>query len=588
MSTPRNRRLWRPLLAATAAATVGLAMASVPGAVATNSGTSHVRDQTMYTIAVRASDGDGAALAQRLIAGGFDLLEMRTGSVVYVLGPATTAAQLSRVGGLTVVGLKPAAPTGPIPKAPANQDDILPKKLDGKKYDTYYGGYRTTTAYDKFESDLQKAYPTLVKKIEVGKTWTGKNTINAVCLTEDADKGCKLTPKVDKPRFLVMAQIHAREVATSETTWRYMTRLIDGWKKDAQITALLQSTEIWVVPQFNIDGIQFTERGLEKDGTGSDSSAWQRKNRDDDQAPDGCPPPWANSQVGVDLNRNFDTHWDSAGVSHDPCSEVFNGKKAASEPETQELSGFFRTLFKDQRGRGDDAKAPKNTTGAMVTIHTVAGLVLFPWGTSATFHTPNDAQLRSLGFRQSYFNGFETGQPPEVLYATSGTTDDWTYDDLGIASYTWELDGVGGCGGTFFPLYTCMDDYEKNNLPGLYYDAAAARTPYKLGLGPTVVKVSAKGSGGKVTVTATADDNAYGSSGVGRPEAQKVTEARIYVGTAPWDGGKAQDMKIKGNGTDVTATATVKAGSKKVLAYVQAKDKDGNWGPAVAVWIPAR
>ena len=45
-------------------------------------------------------------------------------------------------------------------------------------------------------------------------------------------------------------------------------------------------------------------------------------------------------------------------------------------------------------------------------------------------------------------------------------------------------------------------------------------------------------------------------------------------------------MKINGKGTSVTATATVKTGSKRVLAYVQAQDADGNWGPAQAVWIP--
>jgi hypothetical protein len=192
-----------------------------------------------------------------------------------------------------------------------------------------------------------------------------------------------------------------------------------------------------------------------------------------------------------------------------------------------------------------------------------------------------------MAFRQSYYNGYETGQPPEVLYATSGTTDDWTYDALGIASFTWELDGVGsGCSGTFFPLYTCMDDYEANNLPGLFYDAAAARTPYKLALGPTVLKASAKAKGGKVTVTATADDDAFGTAGVGRPDAQKVTEARIFTDKAPWDGGTAQAMDIKGSGTSVTASIVVKAGSKQTLAYVQARDADGNWGPAVAVWIP--
>lgn len=564
-------------------------MASVPEALGTNTTASQVHDQTMYNIAIRAENVDGTALAARISAYGFELQEKRTGDVIYVLGTAATEARLSRISGVIVVGRTPAAPVGPIPDAPANQDDILPHKLDGNKYDTFYGGYRTVKAYDQFESDLQKAYPTLVKKIEFGRTWTDKRPINVVCVTQDAKNGCKLTPDVDKPRFLLMAQIHAREIATSEMTWRYLTRLVDGWNKDAQITSLLQSSEIWVVPQFNTDGIATTEDGLENDGTGSDSPAWQRKNLDDKQAPpDGCPPPWAGSQVGVDMNRNWDTHWDTAGISHNPCSEVFNGKAAASEPEVKDGVGLFRQLFKDQRGRGDDAAAPKNTTGAMVTIHSVAGMVLFPWGTSASDHTANDAQLRSMGFRQSYFNGYQTGQAPEILYAVSGTTDDWTYDDLGIASFTWELDGVGGgCSGTFFPLYTCMDDYEKNNLPGLYYDAAAARTPYKLALGPTVLKVSAKGSGSNVTVTATADDDAFGASGVGRPAAQKVKAAQIYVGKAPWDGGTAKAMKIKGNGTRVTASIDVKKGAKQALAYIQAQDADGNWGPAVAVWIPA-
>jgi hypothetical protein len=46
-------------------------------------------------------------------------------------------------------------------------------------------------------------------------------------------------------------------------------------------------------------------------------------------------------------------------------------------------------------------------------------------------------------------------------------------------------------------------------------------------------------------------------------------------------------MKINGSGTKVTASITVKKGAKKVLAYVQAQDRDGNWGPALAVWIPA-
>src|SRR4029079_13947449 len=116
---------------------------------------------------------------------------------------------------------------------------------------------------------------------------------------------------------------------------------------------------------------------------------------------------------------------------------------------------------------------------------------------------PNDTGLRSMAFRQSFFNHYTTGQSGEVLYDVGGGSDDFTYSDLGIASFPWELDGSGaGCAGEFLPLYSCMDAYEANNLPGLYYDAAAARTPYLLSLGPTTTSVTAKGAGASVTVTA--------------------------------------------------------------------------------------
>jgi hypothetical protein len=133
-----------------------------------------------------------------------------------------------------------------------------------------------------------------------------------------------------------------------------------------------------------------------------------------------------------------------------------------------------------------------------------------------------------------------------------------------------------------------MDGFAKTYVPGLLYTSGAARMPYKLTLGPTVVKAKVgTATARSVTVTATADDNALGASGYGRPSAQNVKAARIYVGTAPWDGGQAATMKIHGSGNSVTATANVKTGARQVLAYVQAQDADGNWGATRAVWIPA-
>lgn len=173
-----------------------------------------------------------------------------------------------------------------------------------------------------------------------------------------------------------------------------------------------------------------------------------------------------------------------------------------------------------------------------------------------------------------------------MLYDVGGGTDDWAYSTLGIASGTWELMDTSGCSG-FFPPYTCMDSFAKTYLPGLVYTTAAARAPYMLSLGPTITKAGAKAGGSTVAVTATADDAAFGSSGFGKPTATKVTAGRIYVGKAPWDGGKAIAMKVKGKGTSATLSANVKPGSKKQLAYIQGRNANGDWGPAMAVWIPA-
>jgi murein tripeptide amidase MpaA len=542
----------------------------------------------MYDISVRALDGDALGLAKRLFAQGFDLIEKREGAVLHVLGTEGTARALAKVNGAAVVGRVPAAPLGPVPPAPPSQDNILPERLQGNTYPTYYGGYRTVAGYDQFESDLASAYPDLVRKIVIGKSDTGRNNLNAVCVTEDAQHGCKLTPDVDKVRFLLETHIHAREVATDEMAWRFLAMLVDADGTDPQVTSLLQSTEIWVIPEMNPDGSNIAAKGIEQEGLGSDSPAWQRKNDDEDQTPQGgCPPPWAGSQPGVDLNRNWALAWGGASTSRDPCSEVFLGMDKMSERETSSVGRLIKALFKDQKARNLQTPALLTTTGQMLTFHTDAGVTIIPWDYSTQVQAPNDQGLRTLGFRQSYYTGVPTGQAGQVLYDVGGGTDDWAYADLGIATGTWELADTPGCGG-FFPPFTCMDSFAQKYLPPLVYTVAAARMPYALSLGPTITRAqTGNPSGTTVTVTARANDDALGSGGFGRPTPVNVTEARIYVGVAPWDGGTPMPMNIQGSGTSVTATADVEMGAQQVLAWVQAKNANDHWGPAVAVWIPA-
>jgi hypothetical protein len=287
--------------------------------------------------------------------------------------------------------------------------------------------------------------------------------LRAICLTHKQAGDCALSPTAPKPRFLLMAQIHAREIVTGDIAWRFIDRLATAYGTDSTVTALLNSTEVWVIPITNPDGVDEVQQG-------GNRPYLQRKNRDGT----GCTnPPTGSNQLGVDLNRNNGSHWDTTGVSSNKCSQTYPGASANSEPETQAVESLFRKLFADQRGPNDSDPAPATTRGAMITLHSFAGMNLFPWGWSNT-HSPNDAKLRAIATTMSSFNGYQHGQPGEILYNASGTSDDWSYGDLGIASFTIE---VASCG-SFTPAYSCTTtDYNKN-LPVLMYVAGLAKAPY--------------------------------------------------------------------------------------------------------------
>jgi carboxypeptidase T len=153
---------------------------------------------------------------------------------------------------------------------------------------------------------------------------------------------------------------------------------------------------------------------------------------------------------------------------------------AGSEPETQALEKLARSIFPDQRGTGNNDPAPTTAKGTMITLHSYGNDIIIPWGfTQAT--SPNDAQYRKLGAKYSASNGYLVGTNEETVgYDTSGTTDDFTYGELGVASVTFEVGGSSGTCGGFLPRYTCVDSTFWPKNKGAFVTAAkAASAPYQ-------------------------------------------------------------------------------------------------------------
>jgi hypothetical protein len=304
----------------------------------------------------------------------------------------------------------------------------------------------------------------LTQVLDIGDSWrktrgSGGHDIRAICITKKQAGDCALSPNSAKPRLVIMAQIHARELSTGELAWRWIDLVTKGYGTDAEVTSIVDSTELWVVPIVNTDGVDIV-------ASGGNQPLLQRKNANNTGATCSAP------NAGVDLNRNSTFKWGAAGTTK--CSETYQGTGAGSEPETKAMEAFFKALFPDQRGPGDTDPALVTTKGVMLTLHSYGNLIMPPWGWTWNA-SPNAAGLKALGDKMAAFNGYTVVAEGD----TTGTTDDFTYGNLGIASYTIEVGTSSGSCGGFFPQYSCVDSLFWPKNKGAFLTAAkAAKAPY--------------------------------------------------------------------------------------------------------------
>nr|BFE48301.1 M14 family zinc carboxypeptidase [Saccharothrix mutabilis subsp. capreolus] len=408
--------------------------------------------------------------AQDLLGRGFDVLEQREGDNLFVLGDSATGDKLKKEGFTSVIDEVLPAPQWEPPKRKSQSLDAAALE------ETYYGGYRTVNAQYAHLDAVASQYSSLATVVDYGDSWrktqgSGGYDLRAICITKKNAGDCALSPTAPKPRFFVMGQLHARELTTGDMAYRWIDHLTQGYGTDAEVTALLDSTEVWVVPIANPDGVNIVQQG-------GNTPRYQRKNANTTNGSN-CSGT-SSSHIGVDLNRNTDSHWGGAGTSSNPCDQTYKGPSANSEVETKALQALWRNLYKDRRGTGTTDAAPADTTGVVISMHSYSNLVLFPWGWTTSYKTGNDAALRGMAQEMaSIAGGWQYGQPGEVLYNAAGATDDWVYDDLGTASFVWEIGpGSGTCSG-FFPAFSCQTStFWPKVKPMLMYSAKKAANPY--------------------------------------------------------------------------------------------------------------
>ncbi|MEV0560599.1 M14 family zinc carboxypeptidase [Dactylosporangium sp. NPDC050588] len=356
--------------------------------------------------------------------------------VADITATPSEVAKLRQLGFTVTRALRPATPGGPA------------TILDFPSADSMYHNYAEMTA------ELNQAvddHPAILRKSSLGTSYEGRD-IPVIKISDN------VAVDENEPEVLYTAHQHAREHLTVEMALYLIKQLTDGYGTDTRITNVVNSREIWIVPDMNPDGGEYDI------ATGAYRS-W-RKNRQ---------PNSGSSNVGTDLNRNWGYNFGCCGgSSSSTSSETYRGPSAFSAPETQRV----RDLVLSRRVGG------VQQIKTHIDFHTYGKLVLWPFGYTTSNTAPGldaDQELtfRTLGTQMAATNGYTPEQASD-LYITDGTIDDWLWADQGVWSYTFEMYPGNSGGGGFYPPDEVIAAQTALNREASLQIAEYADCPYRV------------------------------------------------------------------------------------------------------------
>ncbi|MGW5213949.1 M14 family metallopeptidase [Streptomyces sp. NPDC004051] len=308
-------------------------------------------------------------------------------------------------------------PLGSAPDRSTAADGL--RLFDFPSADSRYHNYAEMNA----EIDQRlAAYPNIMSKRVIGRSYQGRDIV-AIKISDN------VTADENEPEVLFTHHQHAREHLTVEMALYLLRELGAGYGSDSRITDMVDSREIWIIPDLNPDGGEYDI------ATGSYRS-W-RKNRQ---------PNSGSSYVGTDLNRNWNYRWGCCGGSSGSASsDTYRGSAPESAPEVKVVADFVRSRVV---GGVQQIKAG-------IDFHTYSELVLWPFGytysdTTTGMTADDHAAFRTVGQKMAASNGY-TPQQSSDLYITDGSIDDYLWGTHKIFGYTFEMYPRSSSGGGFYP-----------------------------------------------------------------------------------------------------------------------------------------
>ena len=246
----------------------------------------------------------------------------------------------------------------------------------------------------------------------------------------------------DEPRFLFLGQCHAEEIYGVEITMELINKFLHPSPQYhlQNMQAILQSSEVWVVPTYNPEGLTVVH-GDSVSGDWLQDVSYRKNKRDvnlngvfdfDNTAEAG------NDSDGVDLNRNYDFNWifgdgaweeDYGSGNYQSHFDYYRGESPFSENETQVIRDF----------------ALENKFLLSIAYHSsrsgnVSEQIIFPWMWSGGKSSPDYPVISSLATGISNLIPTENGVEfvnyiPVASVSRKGNAHDWFYTETGCIQF---------------------------------------------------------------------------------------------------------------------------------------------------------
>jgi len=320
------------------------------------------------------------------------------------------------------------------------------------------------------DDNSNSPYPnsgTIFKLIDLGVSSQDELPFWAVKLSFNADID------EDEPRVLILGQCHAEEILGVEISMELIYRFLHPSEYPAEyqtLAGILYSSEVWIVPTYNPEGLEVVHGWQEDDEWMQDVS--YRKNRMDanhngifDFDVNG----YGNDIDGVDLNRNYGLNW----IFGDQFLETDEG--CASNPSYVSNYDYYRG---ENPFSENEVTIIKNLLmdydfTLSIAYHSsrsgcVAERVIYSWLWPGPKPAPDYQVIQPLGQEIAELTLKEVGDGNYHFAASGsmrGNAHDWTYSQTGCIQYLIEV-GTDNIQPDDIEL---IEDTIDRNLPGAFH-----------------------------------------------------------------------------------------------------------------------